>query len=171
MRVEIEDLKAKYSMRDIVEERYNLFINRAGFISCPFHNEKTASCKIYDNGFYCFGCGAHGDIFTFVELMEDCSFKEAFKRLGGNLQGKISDAQLLRRERLNKEKQAREKAIQDATEAVDKWELLLNGCNEILNASDVFSDIWCFFQNKKPYYEYRLELAMDDYFDAKKRRH
>ncbi len=38
-------------------------------INCPFHNEKTASCAVYSgnrNGFYCFGCGASGDIITFV---------------------------------------------------------------------------------------------------------
>ncbi|MEX0932310.1 MAG: CHC2 zinc finger domain-containing protein, partial [Parcubacteria group bacterium] len=46
---------------------------------CPFHNEKTPSFFISParQGYYCFGCGAKGDIFTFVEEMEGTDFKGA----------------------------------------------------------------------------------------------
>ena len=65
-----EEIKDLYSMKDILE-RYGLQKpNRAGFICCPFHKEKTASMKIYKRDFNCFGCGANGDIFTFVMLMD-----------------------------------------------------------------------------------------------------
>ena len=51
--------------------------------NCPFHNEKTASFFISaDRGnYYCFGCGAKGDIFTFVEEFEGLDFKGALKIL------------------------------------------------------------------------------------------
>jgi hypothetical protein len=50
---------------------------------CPFHNEKTASLRFYpkDNGFYCFGCKASGDVISFVMLIESMSFMEAVKFL------------------------------------------------------------------------------------------
>src|SRR3989344_1963849 len=50
---------------------------------CPFHNEKTPSFFISpDRGtYYCFGCGASGDIFTFVEEFEGLDFKGALKLL------------------------------------------------------------------------------------------
>jgi DNA primase len=50
---------------------------------CPFHNEKTPSFYISaDRGFYyCFGCGAKGDIFSFVEQFEGLDFKGALKLL------------------------------------------------------------------------------------------
>jgi DNA primase catalytic core len=50
---------------------------------CPFHNEKTASFSVSpERGlFYCFGCGAKGDIFTFVEQFEGVDFKGALKIL------------------------------------------------------------------------------------------
>ena len=50
---------------------------------CPFHNEKTASFFVSpDRGsFYCFGCGAKGDIFTFVEQFEGLDFMGALKLL------------------------------------------------------------------------------------------
>ena len=44
----------------------------------PFHyGDHTASLKIYKDSFYCFGCGASGDIFDFVMRMERCDFKTA----------------------------------------------------------------------------------------------
>lgn len=82
-----EEIKAAYSMRDILG-RYGLQPNRAGFICCPFHKEKTASMKIYQDSYYCFGCGAHGDVFDFVMAMEDLSFRETFLDLGGTYEHK-----------------------------------------------------------------------------------
>src|SRR3989338_6288227 len=50
---------------------------------CPFHNEKTPSFFVSPlrGSFYCFGCGASGDIFTFVEEFEGLDFKGALKLL------------------------------------------------------------------------------------------
>ncbi len=50
---------------------------------CPFHNEKTPSFTVYpENGsFYCFGCGAGGDIFTFTRLIENLDYIEAVRLL------------------------------------------------------------------------------------------
>ena len=52
--------------------------------NCPFHSEKTPSCYIYldDNPhFYCFGCGAGGDVITFIMKIENLSFTEAVRIL------------------------------------------------------------------------------------------
>ena len=40
--------------------------NRAGFICCPFHKDRTPSLRLYPDGFYCFGCGAGGSVIDFV---------------------------------------------------------------------------------------------------------
>lgn len=82
-----EEIKGAYSMRDILR-RYGLpEQNRAGFICCPFHREKTPSMKVYAKDFHCFGCGAHGDIFDFVRRMDGVSFQGAFAELGGTQEG------------------------------------------------------------------------------------
>ena len=49
------------------------------FIQCPFHREKTPSCRIDDTRkrFRCFGCGAKGSILDFVAQLEDCTIAEA----------------------------------------------------------------------------------------------
>ncbi|MDR1365762.1 MAG: toprim domain-containing protein [Holosporales bacterium] len=53
------------------------------FASCPFHQEKTPSCKIDDEKgfFYCFGCREHGDVFAFLQKTGNLSFPEAVERL------------------------------------------------------------------------------------------
>lgn len=77
-----EEIKQAYSMQEIVG-RYGLVPNRRGYIPCPFHKEKTASMKIYEKDYHCFGCGENGDIFSFIQRMEDITFPEAFRSLGG----------------------------------------------------------------------------------------
>ncbi|MCL2508065.1 MAG: DNA primase [Oscillospiraceae bacterium] len=50
---------------------------------CPFHSEKTPSFTVYpdSNSFYCFGCGAGGDVITFVRRVENLDYVEAVKSL------------------------------------------------------------------------------------------
>ena len=50
---------------------------------CPFHGEKTASFNLYPetNSFYCFGCGAGGDVITFVKRIENLDYIDAIKFL------------------------------------------------------------------------------------------
>ena len=57
--------------------------NPAGFVACPFHNEKTPSLKIYpDNRWHCFGaCGEGGDVIDFICKLRNLNFIEAVKFL------------------------------------------------------------------------------------------
>ena len=52
---------------------------------CPFHSEKTPSFNVNPDKqiFHCFGCGAGGDVFKFLELQEGLNFPEAVKQLAG----------------------------------------------------------------------------------------
>lgn len=72
--------------------------------SCPFHSEKTPSCTIFTDtqSFYCFGCGAGGDVITFIMKIENLDFSEAVKllaqRSGMELpQNSSADSQLAKR--------------------------------------------------------------------------
>ena len=55
--------------------------------SCPFHSEKTPSCTIYTDSqnFYCFGCGAGGDVINFIMRIENLDFSEAVKELASRV--------------------------------------------------------------------------------------
>ena len=56
-----EAVKAAVPMR-AAAERFGLEVNNAGMVRCPFHDDHTPSMKLYDDHFYCFGCGRHGDV-------------------------------------------------------------------------------------------------------------
>lgn len=68
------------SMPDVARF-YGLQINRSGMALCPFHEEKTPSLKIYDDHYYCFGCGVSGDCTGFVARLFDIPQKEAAKKI------------------------------------------------------------------------------------------
>jgi len=48
---------------------------------CPFHGEKEPSFTVYEDNFYCFGCGEHGDVIDFVMKKEGIDFKNALLKL------------------------------------------------------------------------------------------
>ena len=56
-------------------EHYGIHVNRGGMCACPFHNDKTPSMKV-DRRFYCFGCGATGDVIDFVSRLHGIGSKE-----------------------------------------------------------------------------------------------
>ena len=57
-------------------EHYGIRVNRNGMCVCPFHNDKNPSMKL-DRRFYCFGCGATGDVIDFVSRLHSTGSKEA----------------------------------------------------------------------------------------------
>jgi len=59
--------------------------NYAGL--CPFHNEKTPSFSVHATRqfFHCFGCGVSGDVFTFVQKLENITFPEAVRAIAQKL--------------------------------------------------------------------------------------
>lgn len=101
-----EEIKQAYNMQEIVG-RYGLIPNRRGYVPCPFHKEKTASMKIYEKDYHCFGCGENGDIFSFIQRMEDITFSEAFRSLGGTYEMESPKAARIRKAGACKEKARR----------------------------------------------------------------
>jgi len=83
-RSNVEEIKARLAIDDVIGGYVKLEKAGKSFkAKCPFHNEKTASFFISPErgGYYCFGCGAKGDIFTFVEQFEGLDFRGALKIL------------------------------------------------------------------------------------------
>ena len=78
----VQDIKNRISTKEVLRY-YGVNINSRGFAKCPFHNEKTASMKVYDGnrGYHCFGCGKNGDIIDFVQDYFGTSFRDAVKKL------------------------------------------------------------------------------------------
>ena len=65
-------------------ERYGVSINRQGKALCPFHNDRHPSLYVADDHFYCFACGAHGDVIDFAANFFDLPLYEAAQRLAAD---------------------------------------------------------------------------------------
>lgn len=61
-------------------ERYGLSVNQSGMTRCPFHEDHNPSMKV-DDRFYCFGCGASGDVIDFTARLFGISLKDATEKL------------------------------------------------------------------------------------------
>lgn len=62
-------------------EHYGLQVSRNGMACCPFHRDLHPSMKLNEDYFFCFGCGAHGDVIDFVSRLFGISSYEAAKKL------------------------------------------------------------------------------------------
>lgn len=80
----LQELKLRSDITEIASSYVNLKRHGRNMVGlCPFHGEKTPSFTIYtENGsFYCFGCGAGGDVITFIMKIENLDYVEAVKFL------------------------------------------------------------------------------------------
>ena len=78
-----ETVKAAVTPR-MAAERYGLPIRQGGMVCCPFHADRTPSMKLNEDYFYCFGCGAHGDVIALTVQLFDLSPAEAAKKLAAD---------------------------------------------------------------------------------------
>lgn len=120
-------IKDSVKMPEIVR-LYGFNLNNKGFICCPFHGEKTPSMKIYDGnrGYFCFGCGEHGDQISFVQRVFDLTFQDALKKLNDDFGLGLPIGKSIEREnRIELEKRANERR-KKIEEYQKKGELLRN---------------------------------------------
>lgn len=62
-------------------ERYGMRANHSGMVCCPFHDDHTPSLKLNEDYFYCFGCGAGGDVVELTRRLFDLRAYEAASKL------------------------------------------------------------------------------------------
>ena len=60
-----ETVKAAVPLREAAEH-YGLTVSRSGMTCCPFHGDRHPSLKLNEDYFFCFGCGATGDVIDFT---------------------------------------------------------------------------------------------------------
>ena len=143
-------------------ERYGIEVDRKGFVSCPFHSEKTASFRVYDDGtFHCFGCGAHGDVINFTMMINNISFDEACRILSGDIvYSQMRNADRIRRKK-NMTKERLHKARVEFWDAFDDWwlnELIFSSLKPKSTLSKP-TEMWLKSLSRRSYLLYRLETA------------
>lgn len=62
-------------------EHYGMTVARNGMVCCPFHNDRHPSMKLNEDYFYCFGCGAKGDVIEFTSKLFGITAMEAVQKL------------------------------------------------------------------------------------------
>ena len=88
-----EAVKQSVTVREAAQ-MYGIEVNRSGMACCPFHDDKNPSMKLNEEYFYCFGCGATGDVIDFTARLYNLSPKEAAEKLAQDF-GLIYDSQAL----------------------------------------------------------------------------
>lgn len=82
----IEEVRTKNDIVDVISGYVRIQKKGSSYFGlCPFHNEKSPSFSVSQSKqmYYCFGCGAGGNVFTFLMQYENCTFPEAIKELAG----------------------------------------------------------------------------------------
>ena len=81
---QIKELRDSIDLSRIISRKVKLQKRGNNFLGlCPFHNEKTPSFNVNNEGgfYHCFGCGAHGDVISFIRNFEGKSFIEALETI------------------------------------------------------------------------------------------
>ncbi|HEY7797043.1 MAG TPA: CHC2 zinc finger domain-containing protein, partial [Microbacteriaceae bacterium] len=86
---DVENLKAQANIADVISDYVALKPASVGSLKglCPFHDEKTPSFNVRNGqGYYhCFGCGAGGDVYKFLQEIESLTFSESVERVASKV--------------------------------------------------------------------------------------
>ena len=117
-------IKMAVSVKEAAEY-YGLEVNRGNMVCCPFHNDRTPSMKLNEYYFYCFGCGAHGDVIALTAQLFNLPPAEAAKKLAadfGIAEQKPSVLAKLKRGKSQAELESRSfRALGDYLQILQDW--------------------------------------------------
>ena len=165
-----------------VAEHYGFQPNRSGYICCPFHNEKTASLKLYSGqrGFHCFGCGAGGTVIDFVMKLFDIPFRQAILRINADfalgltwdkpdpaVRSAVLEARRREAQRKAKLERLEEKHRELAAEHCYWWEVL-KYFTPVRDGDSVYiHPLYAEAVKKQPYLEYLLDELEEEILEVK----
>ncbi len=124
----IEEVRSRNDIVDVISQYVRLTRKGSTYFGlCPFHNEKTGSFSVSPNKqmYYCFGCGAGGNVFTFLMQYENYTFGEAMEALAERAGVELPKQEFSAAQRREADKRARLLEIQK--EAAKYFFVLLRG--------------------------------------------
>ena len=161
-----ETVKQSVTVREAVQ-MYGIEVNRSGMACCPFHDDKNPSMKLNEEYFYCFGCGATGDVIDFTARLYNLSPKEAAEKLAQDF-GLVYDSQAPPRRRYVRQKTEAQKFKEDRDHAfrvladyyhlLRKWETDYSPKTPEENPHPRFMEAI----QKKDYTGYLLDFFLED---------
>ena len=141
-----QEIKAKNDIVSVISEYVSLKRSGRSLLGlCPFHNEKTPSFNVNQDKqfFYCFGCGAGGDVFSFIMKIENLEFIDAAKGLAER--AGIPWPELSKKSETNREKETYYKINQLAAALYSQFLLkteLGNKARQYLTKRGINIDLW-----------------------------
>ena len=167
-----EAVKQSVTVREAAQ-MYGIEVNRSGMACCPFHDDKNPSMKLNEEYFYCFGCGATGDVIDFTARLYNLSPKEAAEKLAQDF-GLAYDSQAPPRRRYVLQKTEAQKFKEDRGHAFSvladyfhllrKWETDYTPKTSEENPHPRFMEAI----QKKGYVGYLLDFFLEDPTDEQK---
>ena len=161
-----EAVKQFVTVREAAQ-MYGIEVNRSGMACCPFHDDKNPSMKLNEEYFYCFGCGATGDVIDFTARLYNLSPKEAAEKLAQDF-GLAYDSQAPPRRRYVRQKTEAQKFKEDRDHAfrvladyyhlLRKWETDYSPKTPEENPHPRFMEAI----QKKDYTGYLLDFFLED---------
>ena len=161
-----EAVKQSVSVREAAQ-MYGIEVNRSGMACCLFHDDKNPSMKLNEEYFYCFGCGATGDVIDFTARLYNLSPKEAAEKLAQDF-GLAYDSQAPPRRRYVRRKSEAQKFKEDRDHAfrvladyfhlLRKWETDYTPKTPEENPHPRFMEAI----QKKDYVGYLLDFFLED---------
>ena len=161
-----EAVKQSITVREAAQ-MYGIEVNRSGMACCPFHDDKNPSMKLNEEYFYCFGCGATGDVIDFTARLYNLSPKEAAEKLAQDF-GLAYDSQAPPRRRHVRQKSEAQKFKEDRDHAfrvladyfhlLRKWETDYTPKTPEENPHPRFMEAI----QKKDYVGYLLDFFLED---------
>ncbi len=106
----IEEVRSRTDIVDVISQYVNLQKKGSQYFGlCPFHNEKTGSFSVSPQKqmYYCFGCGAGGNVFSFLMAYENMTFKEAVEELAPKCGVTLPQREMTYQERQRADKRSR----------------------------------------------------------------
>ena len=117
-------IKMAVSVKEAAEY-YGLEVNRGSMVCCPFHADRTPSMKLNEDYFYCFGCGASGDVIDLAARLFGLSGYDAAKKLAadfGIVEQKPSVLRKLKRSKSQAELESRSfRVLGDYLQILQDW--------------------------------------------------
>ena len=126
----VEEVRAKNNIVDVISGYVRLQKKGSTYFGlCPFHNEKTGSFSVTPSKgmYYCFGCGAGGNVITFIMNYENASFPEAVKMLADRAGVKLPEVEVT--PEMKREASEKAKLLEITKEAAKYFYYLLRSPN------------------------------------------
>lgn len=162
-----EQIRQRVTIQQVVEYYTDSKIVK-GVCKCPLHTEKTPSFSISEEKqlYYCFGCGAGGDIFSFVQAYLDVNFKQAVAIIDKDFALGIAEEKISVKAQIAMREAKKKRALEDYTreqnnalydDLCSKYRIVTG----LLKHLQPLTEIWGTMVTRKAWLEYQMDKTME----------